>query len=428
MDSLKIFKLSIIALCIAFIQSCTLEKVTIPTPTITGLQPSAAKANSIVSIMGENFISGRKDLYKISIGGVPIDTSYITEVNENKISFKVPVGIRSGKVTITSDLTPGQGTTSIETFTYYYTGLEVELYAGTPKFNNCTSPEQDCFNLPTGLDLDNDSNLIVADEGNNVIRKLTPSGKITYGHFKTYGCDPLIVNDSKYAFFWNPIDVDVDLSGDIYVTEEFNSVIRVLKKSGSAEVYAGKCQTSIINDGSCAVATIGSPHGISKSGENVYFTDNGTIRVAKGCNISTAKTNGSNEHFEGIEFNSVRTGQDMIYIADATAKNIKSLDLNGNVIVLTPPNSGLGGPNALTLDSQGNIFFTDGVNNKIYVLYKNGDLVTLAGSGKADYMNGNALNAQFNGPSGLALYESQNKKILFIADTKNQVIRTLTFQ
>jgi hypothetical protein len=425
-----LFSLSLMSAAIGIIQSCTkLERIDPPCPTIDSLSPNGAKLDATVSIKGKNFIPNAPLIYKINIGDTTITP--LAAPDENTLQFKVPQG-KTGVVTVTLQGS-SNCTSNGKEFTYYYTGQTVDLFAGTVAVSNCTSPEQDCFSSPAGIDLDNEGDLIVADKLNQVIRVLAPSGKITYGKFKTPGCDPLVVNDAKFASFYNPSDVEVDAAGDIYVTEEFNSVIRVVKKNtgapASAQIFAGKCQNSIISDGSCDVAFIGAPYGVSKNGNNVYFVDNGRLRLALGCVLSTLKTNGPSENFKGLEFSSARTGQDMIYVADAgnaVPGSIKAVDLNGNTIVLTSSTSGLSHPNALTLDSKGNIFITDGATNKIYVLYRNGYLATLAGSGNGTYMNGQAATAQFNGPSGLALDES--KKILFVSDTKNHVIRKITFQ
>lgn len=429
MNKLKLLCLFVSISGIAFVQSCKLTAIEPPCPTVLGISSAVGRFGENIMIRGKDFIPNEPSAYKVTIGDKAV--SDIEVPNDSTLSFKVPIGIGNGPLLVSLEGgTPCAMAQNIM-FTYHYTGTTVELYTGTPMVNNCTSPTQDCLNNPNGIDLDREGNLIVADKGNHVIRKFTSTGKITYGKLPIMqGCDSLIVNDSKLAAFRSPVDVEVGSNGDVYVAEETNNIIRRLNNSGSAEVHAGKCQRSRITDGNCSVALIGAPYSITSDVKNVYFVDNGSIRLSDGCSITTKKVNGGTAYFRAIEFNSTREGKPVIYIADNKDKSIKSLDLansgNDNIKVLTPLSSGLSEPSAITLDSKGNIFFTDRAQNKIYVLYVNGDLVTLAGSGTAGYLNGQALNAQFRRPLGLALDET--KGILYISDTENHVIRKLSFQ
>jgi hypothetical protein len=423
------FSLLVVAISTTFIQSCELERMDPACPRIDSLVPNGAPEGTLVTIKGENFIPGVSGLYSVNIGDTTIEANSVPD--ENSLRFKVPRG-KTGLVSVNLK-SPYNCTSNTREFSYYYSGLMVELYAGTPGTVGCNSmtatANDNCFTKPTGLDLDAEGNLLVADMTNHVIRKFTSLGKTTYGQFKTQGCQQSFVNISG-ASFRDPVDVFADPGGDIYVAEQSNNTIRIIRRSGSTEVLAGKCQVSMSTDGQCNVATIGVPSNVFKKGDVFYFIDNGNIKaISAGCNISPIRAHGVNENFTGIEISAARTGQDMIYVADKEANNIKAVTMNGSVSnVITPPNSALGDPNALTIDSKGNIFFTDGGTNKIYVLYKNGYLDVLAGGGSTTilYLNGPALAAQFNGISGLALDES--KRILYIADTKNNVVRKLTFQ
>ncbi len=81
------------------------------------------------------------------------------------------------------------------------------------------------FNFPSGLALDSDGNLYIADSGNNTIRKMTPAGRVT-----TLGGLPVITGSAdgrgNTARFYYPTGVALDSTGNLYVADYFLSTIR----------------------------------------------------------------------------------------------------------------------------------------------------------------------------------------------------------
>lgn len=449
MSKLKIFDVIILSTCTMLFQSCKLEKVTIPPPTIIILVPSAAPAGATVSIIGKNFISGRRDLYKISIGDTPIDTSYIKEVRGDAISFTVPVGIGSGKVTITSDLTPGQGTTSVDSFTYYYTATRVETFAGIYSTIGCTGRTANCLNHPMGIDLDeNKEYLFVADNSNNLIHKIPlnrNASEIILGKFPSSSSCPLTEETESKSidvYFRSPTDVEADSNGDIYVAEDENHTIRVLRNSndgsgeGRADIIAGDCDNpgSAPGNNCTSPGRLNNPYSLSKDGKNLYFSDNGIIRVLElnddgNCNnVTNISTNIiSDQYFKVLEISHANNNQSPIFITDILERKIKAMSVDGSTSdVITLP-SGVFQSILLTMDSHGNIFIA--ANNIIYVFYiDTHQLITLAGTGDRGYTPDSdaPLSARFNNPLGLALHEEGG--VLYISDTNNNVIRRVFFQ
>jgi alpha-tubulin suppressor-like RCC1 family protein/chitodextrinase len=80
-------------------------------------------------------------------------------------------------------------------------------------------------------------------------------------------------------------------------------------------------------------------------------------------------------------------------------------------------------PNGLAVDTAGNVYVADTNNHMIRKVTSAGQVTTLAGmAGIPGSANGNGTNAQFNGPTGVAVDRSGN---VFVADQFNQTIRKI---
>jgi len=188
----------------------------------------------------------------------------------------------------------------------------VSTIAGTPYIpGNVDGQGSDAqFWRPYGLTLDNDGNILVADEWNHKIRKVTPSGQVTT--LAGNGQVALVNGDVASASFNYPWDVTVDDNGNIYVADGYNYVIRKITPFGQVSSLAGKPQVSggVDGEGSAAsfsgataVAWCSKSHSIyvgdaynhlvrniSLDGEPIptlnIFNLNGTTQLCEGDNLS----------------------------------------------------------------------------------------------------------------------------------------------
>jgi sugar lactone lactonase YvrE len=125
-----------------------------------------------------------------------------------------------------------------------------------------------------------------------------------------------------------------------------------------------------------------------------------------------------------------------IYIADTENHVIRKVS-NGTITTLagtgSPGYSGDGSiatdaklsyPQAITVDSESNVYFVDGSNNVIRKVDASGIITTYVGTGAVGYTGdgGPATQATISDPWGIAVDTQGN---LYIADTNNAAVRVV---
>jgi len=117
------------------------------------------------------------------------------------------------------------------------------------------------FNRPYGLELDNNGNIIIADEWNHLIRRVTPTGLVTtIAGNGTLGSQDGTGNAAMFNYPW---DIAVDANNDIFVADGYNNAIRKITPAGIVMTYAGTSGTSGANDGSGSLASFNGATGIA---------------------------------------------------------------------------------------------------------------------------------------------------------------------
>jgi len=257
------------------------------------------------------------------------------------------------------------------------------------------------FNGPHGIAVDSSGNVYVADTGNSTIRELTQSGGIwtvsTVGGLAgTTGNTNGVNQGNLYRF---PTGLVVDGSGNIYIADEGNSQIRELSPVGGnwyGTTLAGLVGVAGSQDGTSADATFAGPSGITMDASgNLYVADsdnnlireltsnsgNWTVTTIAGSAHATGSTDGTGSAalFDDPTGIAVDMSGDL-YVVDSGNATIRRLTVNGTnwtsftaagVALNTGSADGTGtavrfkAPNAIAIDTYTNVYISDSANGTI---------------------------------------------------------------
>ncbi|MBS1520988.1 MAG: hypothetical protein JST50_08335 [Bacteroidetes bacterium] len=299
------------------------------------------------------------------------------------------------------------------------------------------------FNHPFGLAVDANGNLYIADEGNSVIRKMDSTGLVStfagVGGVKgsANGVDSL-------ATFNKPFGVATDAAGNVYVADAGNNQIRMIGITGMVSTFAG---TGIAGGSNVADSvSFNSPLGVAvdQTG-NVYVADyeNNLIRkITQAGVVSTLAGSGAQGADDGLDtaatFNLPEAlavdAAGNVYVADNGNNLIRKVTPAGQVSTFAgsgQPGSGDGkgasasfnSPFGIAIDANGNLYVADSGNNLIRKITTDGTVTTIAGSGSKGAKDGTGKAASFNIPAGIAVDKAGN---IYVADENNNLIRKIT--
>jgi hypothetical protein len=250
---------------------------------------------------------------------------------------------------------------------------------------------------PHGVAYDTAGNTYTADTDENVIRKVTASGAITTvagDGEQGYGGDGGLATAAQLD---HPAGVAVDASGNIYIADTHNNVVReVVATSGNITTIAGTGAAGFSGDGAAAsLATLNNPTAVAVDSKgNVYVADtnNHRIREISGTSITTVAGDGE-QFFSGDS-------------GPATA-------------------AGLDSPNGVAVDAAFNIYIGDTHNQRVrMVTHATGLISTLAGTGEKGFTgDGPAATAALARPRGVAVDSNGD---VYLADSNNHRIRSIS--
>jgi DNA-binding beta-propeller fold protein YncE len=133
---------------------------------------------------------------------------------------------------------------------------------------------------PLGLALAADGTLYVGDTQNDCVRVISPGGEVsTLAGTDSPGYQE---GDGSHARFELPTGIALDGDGTLYVADRGNEVVRAVSPSGETLLVAGRPDVRGGDNGPAAEATFLAPNSVAvgPSGE-IYVADQNRIRVIK---------------------------------------------------------------------------------------------------------------------------------------------------
>jgi sugar lactone lactonase YvrE len=223
--------------------------------------------------------------------------------------------------------------------------------------------------VPQAVAADGSGNVYIADSGNSVIRKVDSSGTITT--FLT-----TLTASNGFTLAARTIALAIGASGDLYASDGLYAIWKITP-SGATTVIAGELYEAGYNgDGIPATeALLFFPNGVAVDGAgNVYISDwyNNRIRKVDTAGIiSTVAGNGTG----GFSGDGGPATSARLYL-----------------------------PTDVAVDNKGNFYISDWLNLRVRMVNSAGTIETLAGTGNYGY-NGNNLPAKQTNlvPIGLAV-------------------------
>lgn len=156
----------------------------------------------------------------------------------------------------------------------------VSTFAGTGVIGATDGPGNTArFYYPAGMAVDADDTILVADFGNNKIRKITPDG--TVSTYAGTGVAGSIDGTVLTAQFNGATGVCVDRVGNVFVADYYSNKIRKINTSGDVSTVAGSGSIGDA-DGLGTAANFYYPAIVSiDSHDNLFITDGGNHKIRK---------------------------------------------------------------------------------------------------------------------------------------------------
>jgi serine/threonine protein kinase, bacterial len=324
-----------------------------PTPSVPWVS-TLAGSGSIGTTNGTGTAASFDNPYGLAVD--PFGNIYVADYYNNKIRVISP----SGVVTILAG-------------------------SGTAGSSNGTGAGAS-FNGPFGIAIDTLGNLYVTDFNNNLIRKVTPGGVVST--FAGSGTQGYVNATGTGASFYDPTGIGVDASNNVYVCDSANEVIREITPGGVVSTFAGVTGFGGFVNGAGTIAQFNWPDGVvADSSGNLYVSDqfNNMVRkITPGAVVSTLAGSGTAGSANGTggaasfywPCGIAIDSSGNLYMTDEFNNSVREITQAGVVTTLAGTGSkgstnglatvaSFNEPGGIAVDSSGDVYVGDTFNNLI---------------------------------------------------------------
>ena len=241
---------------------------------------------------------------------------------------------------------------------------------------------------PESVAIDSDGSIVVADRHKHQIRRIESDGQVsTLAGSGSKGWKNGAAHEAEFQYPWG---VAIDNDGSIVVADWGNHQIRRIESDGQVSTLAGSGSKGF-KDGAAHEAKLNFPSGVA-------INSDGSIVVADSFNHRIRR---------------IEADGPVITLAGSGSKGFKDGAAHEAQFDL---------PSGVAINSDGSIVVADSFNHRIRQIKANGQVSTLAGSGSKGFKDGAAHEAQFFGPTGVAVGSDGS---IVVADTCNHRIRQI---
>jgi uncharacterized repeat protein (TIGR01451 family) len=372
-----------------------------PVPVLTSLSPSNAYVGSnafTLTVEGADFISTSTVLWN----GGSRATTFVSSTQLQAAITAADIATAGSATVTVSTPAPGGGVSNGLSFNVKPIPLIATVAGnGIAGYSGDGGPATSAqLYYPEGVAADVSGNLYIADSDNNVVRQVSATGVITTVAGNGTGGYSGDGGPAASAELHYPSGVAVDESGNLYIADYDNERIRkVNAATGVITTVAGNGKAGYSGDGGPATSgELHLPYGVAVDGSgNLYIADIDNERIREVSATTGVITTVAGDGTKGYSGDG----------GPATSAELSS-------------------PKGVAVDASGNLYIADTVNERIReVSATTGVISTVAGDGTYGYTGdgGLAISAELHYPEGVAVDASGN---LYIADTENLRIREVS--
>jgi DNA-binding beta-propeller fold protein YncE len=279
------------------------------------------------------------------------------------------------------------------------------------------------FSSPTGIALDKDGNIYVADTDNHSIQKFDKDGKF----LARWGGEP----SSQEGLFYYPRGLATGPDGEVYVADSGNNRVQKFDSEGNCMHAWGKFGFAWRG---ADIGQFDVPWGCATDHQgNLYISDTSNARIQKFQSDGTPLMKwGRDGSYDGAFFFPRGIAVDFvgnIFVADEGNHRIQKFDSRGSFLTKWGKEGNGPGqfksPWGVACDAVGNVYVVDSGNHRIQKFDGNGTFLCAWG-------NRGITDGQFNFASGIAVdkegcvyvVDSGNGRVVKYAPTEEELEKT----